>query len=82
MLEKERREKWEQARIKDMKEEATLRLEPKLQAIIKDSNEDIKKAAAEWQQKCEDFKRDYTAQINKKLQELRQSAFEESEREK
>lgn len=32
-----------------MKEEATVRLEPKLQAIIKDSNNEIKKANSDWQ---------------------------------
>lgn len=44
VLEKERREKWEQSKIQSLKEEATLRLEPKLQAIIKESNDEIKKS--------------------------------------
>ncbi len=55
MLEKEKRDKWEQAKIVAIKEEATIRLEPKLQAIIKDSNDEIKKANVEWQQKHSDF---------------------------
>lgn len=75
VLEKEKREKWEQSKLMVMKEEATLRLEPKLQAIIKDSNDDVKKSSAEWEKKVVDFKRDYVNETNKKLIDIKQKVF-------
>jgi uncharacterized protein YeaO (DUF488 family) len=36
----------------------------------------------EWQQKYAEFTKEYTAELNKKLQEIKQSAFTDSEQEK
>lgn len=44
VLEKEKRDRWEQSKIATMKDEAINKLEPKLKAIINDSNDEIKKA--------------------------------------
>lgn len=60
VLEKERRQKWEHTKIEFMKEEAAKKLQPKLQAIIKDSKAETEKAKVEWQEKYNAFKREYT----------------------
>ena len=54
-------------------------MEPKLQAIIKDSNDDIKKSVSEWEQKVTEFKREYINEVNKKLQDTKQKVFKEAE---
>lgn len=81
-IEREKSNKYEQSRVQQLKEQAVRDTEPKLLAIIKSANEDIKKAEEDQKESLQQFKIDCKQTLEKQLTDSKQKLFEESEAEK